>query len=103
MLCVVCRETRAACSHKICVFPANFDGGFAYNGEHAAGQGKIPMQSIHKYCMFFYIHNFLQIPHLPLVHQVLGPGQKRELLDVLIREGRLPGSNYAPRFGGSSF
>ena len=33
---VVCRETRAACSHRICAFTAVFDGGFVYNGERAA-------------------------------------------------------------------
>ena len=33
---VVCRETRAACSHIICAFNAVFDSVFAYNGERAA-------------------------------------------------------------------
>ena len=36
MYLVVCHKTWAACAHKICVFIANFDDGFAYNGEHAA-------------------------------------------------------------------
>ena len=30
------RETWAVCSHEICASTADFDGGFAYNGEHTA-------------------------------------------------------------------
>ena len=33
---VVCREMQAACLHKTCAFTVNFDGMFAYNGEHVA-------------------------------------------------------------------
>ena len=39
MCCVIWRETRAACSHKTCAFTAVFDGGFDFNGGHAAAMG----------------------------------------------------------------
>ena len=38
--CVVCHETRAACSNETCDLTAVFDGGFAYNGNHPAEVSK---------------------------------------------------------------
>ena len=38
MYMVVCCETRASCSHKNCAFIVNFDGGFCFNGGHAAAE-----------------------------------------------------------------
>ena len=38
MYLVVCRKTRAACSHKTHAFIVDFDSGLAYNGEHVAAR-----------------------------------------------------------------